>query len=108
AVAGDLSHRDGMETERVRPVGRSSRKDPGESASPVAPWIDLEHSAPRTMEPGDDDEFVARDDAVQSLECPRLDVQPGIGRSFPPLPGRTGSFLQLRMDHPDGSQPKEG
>jgi hypothetical protein len=60
-----------------------------------------EDVAPRTVEPGDDDDFVTCSEPLQALEHRRLEREPRIRRPFVALPGGRGRIGQRRFDPSD-------
>src|SRR4029453_11737674 len=85
---GNLPHRYSMKPQWIGPVGRSGRKDSGDRNLRVAARMNLEYFATATVQPGDDDELVARSDAPERRLKDRIELEPGIRRSLRALPGR--------------------
>src|SRR6185436_18455741 len=65
ARTDDPPYGDGVEPERVRTVGRARCEDAREPAAPVVARVDLQHVALASVQPGDDEDLVAR---LQSSE----------------------------------------
>src|SRR4029453_4510602 len=96
---------DRMKAQRVRPVGRSRRKDAREWIARVGPWVHLKDITTRAMEPCDDDHFVANGETVECFRRPREHLEPGVGRSLRSLLGRVAARLEHGSDHTDRPQP---
>ena len=71
-----------MEPQRIRPVGRPRGEDSGERIAGVRSRVDLKHVTLALMEPGDDDDLVARGQKVQSVGRPGMHFEPCIGCAF--------------------------
>ena len=104
-VSVDLAYDDRMKAQRVRPVGRSRRKDAREWIARVGPWVHLKDVATRAMKPRDDDHVVANGEAVECFRRPREHLEPGVGRSLRSLLGRVAAHLERGPDHTDRPQP---
>src|SRR6266852_1064854 len=94
-----------METQWIRSIRRSGRKDAGEQIARVGPWVDLEDVAMGSVKPRDDDDFVAKAEALKCFRRPRTYLEPRIGRPLRSLFGRFAARLERRADHADRSQP---
>src|SRR6266542_2058975 len=104
ALSGDLPHSDPMQAQRVRPVRRSGRKDAGERKAPVRARVNLEDIAPGSIEPRDDDDFIAGRDSAQPSYQGRDHLEPRVRRPFAALLRRFGTRLEKGPDEADRTE----
>lgn len=83
-----------MKSQRIWPVGRPGREDAGQRIAQLGSWMDLESPAMRLVEPGDDEDFVANRETMQTVCGPRVYLEPGVRRAFRALPRRLLPILE--------------
>ena len=81
----NLTHADSMKAHRVRSVRRSRREHASERVVALVSWVNFEDVPAGPMEPGDDDELVARRDSGKRPCVGRVHFKPRVGRPFAPL-----------------------
>src|SRR5262249_42972202 len=95
-----------MKPERIRPVRRPRREDAGQRVARVASGGALPAPATGLVQPGDDDQLVARANPFERLRSPRVNLEPGIGRALRSLPRRLFALVELGADDAHWPQPR--
>jgi hypothetical protein len=96
-----------MQAQRIRAVGRSRCEYTCKRAVLFRAWVDFEYIAPRFMQPGDYDNFIADFEVVDPLHCEPIYFQPCVGGAFGSLFWRVRSRFDGRSDcanRPEGAQ----
>jgi GGDEF domain-containing protein len=101
APAVDLGDLDPVESDRVGPVRRARREHAGGRSRGVAARMDDERVAVRAIEPGEEEQLIARRDPPQALEHLRLEDEPRVRRPLVALLGRRLQVVQWRLDAAD-------
>src|SRR5579872_5055534 len=102
---GNSLYGDPVEPQRIGSIRGSCREDADQGTALVRARMDFKHIAPGLMQPRDDNDFVADDDAVERLHDGRLYLEPRVRRALGTLFGRVGARLQGRSDNADGIKP---
>jgi hypothetical protein len=97
---------DSMEAEGVGAVRGASAEDACCRAGRVASWMDCLYGAVGSVEPGDQDEFVAGRDVGEGIPDGPVEDHPRIRRPFISLPRRIRTLAQPRLHPPDRTQNK--
>ncbi|GAA3115692.1 hypothetical protein JOF29_003891 [Kribbella aluminosa] len=79
---------DAVEAERIGAVRRARAEDTGRRSARVAARMHLLHTPIRSIEPGDENELVAGSNIREGLPNRRVEHDPGVRRTFIPLPRR--------------------
>ena len=93
-----------VQAERVRAVRRTRAEDARARPARIAARMIREDAAVGSIEPGDDDDLVARLDAGESIRDGRIEVEPCRRGAFVGLPGRGREVGQCRSDLSDRAQ----
>ncbi len=99
AVAGDPPNSDPVKAQWIWPVGRTRRKHAGQRIALVRARVDLQHVAPRPVQPRHDDDLVAGREAVETFCRGRTYVEPGVRRPLGSLSGCLAARLDAGSDH---------
>src|SRR5262245_21749787 len=75
-VDGSDDHR--MQPKGIRPIRRARGKDASERTVGIRSRVHLEGIAPSAIQPGDDDDLVARSEAEDGLGRPRVHLEPRV------------------------------
>src|SRR5690242_12729608 len=94
-----------MDADRVRAVGRAGSEDAGEWDVRVPGRVGLEDVSVGEVEPGEQDEFVADADPMQSVTEGGRDLEHGCGCALEGLVRRLRRRAQARADDADRAYP---
>jgi hypothetical protein len=98
----DLEYLDGVQPDRIRPVGGAGAEHAGEWLVLIAAWMHREHVAPRSVEPGQHDELAADRDVRDALSGREAEDQPGVRRALVTLSGREVAVHERGFHMADG------
>src|SRR5262249_46656003 len=101
AVPIDSQDLRAVQTDRIRPIGRTSCEHPGQRVPNLASRVYLENGSSRLMKPGKNPDLLPGLNSMEALDESRIDLQFSIGRPFPSLAGRAGAFLERRANPAD-------
>src|SRR6185436_3311869 len=90
-----------VQADGVRAVRRARAENALPRPGGVPPRVDAQNVATSAIEPGEDEDLVARPEALESFEHLRLEDQPGLGCAFVGLPGGRFEIGQGGLDPAD-------